>query len=173
MRAPSIAWAATLLCLVSGGVAQAGITGKSTEVIFSASYEDFEDDDDSLEVLTVDAAALFILAGGYFELGPVLSYLDVNEDSASSNAIAVGPRLDLNLIPQLQTTPFLTLTYLLLGGDLGDSYDDERTIGGGLKMLVGDAAAGVITLGRRTLSGGPGGDLDTTFLTAGFSIFVR
>lgn len=134
----------------------------------------FQDEEDIGTFISVNGSVLFILAGGYFEIGPVYSYARIEGDDGSFfDGYGFGPRAEINFLPDLSATPFITGSFLFLGGDLGDVFDDEVSVGAGIKIFIGDSAALRITGSRITRSGEPGlEDQEATLITAGFSVFL-
>lgn len=148
----------------------APLQDRSLEFNFDLIYDDT---DNAGTITTLDGAVLFIPGSGLVEPGFFVNYFIDDPDGGSSfDGYAIGPRVDLNLTPDLNVTPYFTASFGFIGGDLGDIYDNLFSIGVGLKAFINEWAAFTVTFERRTQTGERNvKDLDTNLLTAGFSLF--
>ncbi|HSG05853.1 MAG TPA: hypothetical protein VLB09_05605 [Nitrospiria bacterium] len=134
----------------------------------------YGDTDDFGTFTALDGAILFIAGTGYVEAGLVLSYFSEDDDFSGIefDGHAIGPRIDLNLTPAYEATPYLTASLGVVGGDYGDFYEHRIVLGGGLKAFINEWAAFTVMVGRETFTGDTNfDDLKTTFINAGFSLF--
>jgi hypothetical protein len=141
-----------------------------TEATLSLSHEQV---DKVGSFSNIDASALFILAKGYLEIGPLFTYTRVSlENQPTFTGAGFGPRLEANLLPSHSATPFVTGSLLYFTEELKELFKREQSVGIGFKIFVGDSAAFRITVnqvkhfGERSLGG-----QKSTLLTGGLSLF--
>ena len=132
------------------------------------------DVDDGEETTTLFGSCLFGFTTGFFQVGLFVSYFDTEDKFGNStDGISYGPIVEINFLPDRIVTPFIGAFLGSVEGDVGDVYDLSYGAAVGAKFFVGDSASVNLALSFNTLDSVEGGpeDIDTTALTAGFSIY--
>ncbi len=147
-----------------------GLEKHPQDLNFSFGYTD---SDEIGETLDVSGRWTYVVEGGHFEIGAVAAYVHIDlEDNTKTNSLALGPAVVYNFTPDNPVTGFLSGYFAQLGGDAGDIFDYELQIAAGIRGFVGDSASVDLALSRtRDVGAEFFGDVDTTVVTAGLSIF--
>lgn len=144
---------------------------KQQETTFSASHVDT---DNVGKTIQADGQWQWIFGKGRHEIGALLSYLKFDPDSGSStDATILGPIYTFNWFPANEkVTGFVEASYGVVGGDLGDRFDDTLEASVGAKVFAGNSAAVRFDYFFRKLWGADGfDDEDSNGLRVGISIF--
>ena len=160
-----------LFALAALPLSAATLQQKQQETTFSASSVDT---DNVGKTIQADGQWQWIFGKGHHEIGGLLSYLKVDPDSGpSGDATILGPVYTFNWFPANEkVTGFVEGSYGVVGGDLGDDFDDAFEASVGAKVFAGNSAAVRFDYFFRKLRGaGNVDDEDSNGLRAGISIF--
>ena len=165
-----LAFISVLACVVSPALATP-LDSRLNEWAFDISWVDV---DDFGETTNIDGEWQWILAKGRHEVGALLSYFEVDpDDGDSSDALIFGPVYSWNWFPDKPVTGYLTASYGIVSGDLGDSADGALHGGVGAKLFVGDSAAVRFEYFLERLMGAEGfDDQDSVGISIGISLFT-
>jgi hypothetical protein len=113
---------------------------------------------------------------GYHQLGVSVSAFDIDFDDpweGDVNGFVLGPVYQWNWTPSKEWgTGFLFAGYGIVGGDLGDLYENEIDVGVGIKVFAGNSAAIRVLYALSQLQGEDWvEDQDSARLVVGISLY--
>ncbi len=155
------------------GAEGATLEDRKNEWSFALNYTDEDDVGKSIQYF-LDWSWIF--ERGYHQLGASVSAFDIDYDDPYEpdlDGSVIGPVYQWNWTPSKEWgTGFLLAGYGIVGGDMGDLFENQVIAGVGIKAFVGNSAA---IRAIYTFSQMKGEDFvadrDTTSLVVGISLY--
>lgn len=118
----------------------------------------------------------WIASNGYHQVGIAANYIDIDFDDPllfDSDGFAIGPIYSLNFTPTNgKITGFTFASYQTIGGDLGNIFDSEYSIGLGFKAFIGSSGSLFAFYALDKFQGATGfNDQDRSRLQVGFALY--